>query len=180
MVRYENTPAATTLRTPLDWPQNANIARDPQRATLVVLLHPYCSCSRATLTELSILMAHSHGLVTTYALFVRPPGASPSWVHSALWDRAASIPDVTVSEDTSGHDAHLFGATASGDVLLYDRNGRLLFTGGITDGRGHEGDNTGLSDVLDLLRGRQAASLRTNVYGCSLSSTTRPAEKGAP
>ena len=45
------------------------------------------------------------------------------------------------------------GATTSGHVLLYDAGGVLRFAGGITDGRGHEGDNAGLDAALALLRG---------------------------
>jgi hypothetical protein len=52
--------------------------------------------------------------------------------------------------------------------MVYDRSGALRFSGGITDGRGHEGDNAGLFSVLDLVRSGKSAVAATPVYGCSL------------
>jgi hypothetical protein len=52
--------------------------------------------------------------------------------------------------------------------MLYDGNGRLLFSGGITGARGHSGDNAGRSTVLSLLSRDTVDRAETPVFGCSL------------
>jgi hypothetical protein len=37
-------------------------------------IHPHCPCSRASIGELSILMAHSRGRLAAFVVFVEPPG----------------------------------------------------------------------------------------------------------
>jgi hypothetical protein len=74
--------------------------------------------------------------------------------------------------DLNGALARRFGAETSGYVLLYDAGGRLLFRGGITAGRGHAGDNAGMSAVVALVRGESISQAQTPVYGCSLLSKT--------
>ena len=39
-----------------------------------------------------------------------------------------------------------------GHVLLYDKNGALVFSGGVTPARGHEGDSIGNSMILAIIR----------------------------
>ena len=46
----------------------------------------------------------------------------------------------------------------SGQVVVYDAKGALLFSGGITAARGHMGDNAGRDRITALLRGDTAAS----------------------
>ena len=52
------------------------------------------------------------------------------------------MPGVRVFEDPEATTARLFGARVSGQVLLYDAGGKLLFNGGITAFRGHPGTTT--------------------------------------
>src|SRR2546422_955144 len=53
MLRYANTPGHTA-QAPLQWSAGSLIARDSQRATLVMFVHPRCPCSRASVGELSL------------------------------------------------------------------------------------------------------------------------------
>ena len=68
--------------------------------------------------------------------------------------------------------AKSFGTFTSGQTLLYDSAGRLLFKGGITAYRGHSGDNEGRSLITALLRGDAPAQIKLPVampvFGCSL------------
>ena len=61
--------------------------------------------------------------------------------------------------DPGGAEARRFGVATSGHVLLYDTRGDLIFSGGITPGRGEQGDNAGPGGVArpDHGRGRGAA-----------------------
>jgi hypothetical protein len=131
-------------------------------------LHPKCPCSRASLHELAELTSRAEGRLDVHILFVQPTGAPPGWLDGDLWVLAKSVPHATIHVDKDGKDAAALGATTSGQVALYDRNGNLQFRGGITDGRGHEGDNTGYLAVLDYIRTGKSPTASTPVYGCSL------------
>jgi hypothetical protein len=90
------------------------------------------------------------------------------WVQSDLWVTASSIPGVHVLRDVDGADARRFGAWTSGQTLLYDAQGRLRFSGGITDARGHEGDNAGRASLESILFHGETPAARTSVFGCGL------------
>jgi hypothetical protein len=151
---------------PESWPGSSRLARPADRPVLVVALHPQCPCSRATIAELSRLLAHTAAPPAVHLLFVAPPDVSDAWVRSTLWDVAADIPGVRVVRD-DGTEARRFGARVSGQVLVYDGAGRLQFNGGITATRGHEGDNAGRTAIRALLAG-QPHRASTFVFGCLL------------
>jgi hypothetical protein len=154
---------------PAQWPKGGALALSLNEATLVMVVHPHCSCSRASLSELCALMTAAAGKVKAYVLFVRPPGVPRGWERTDLWRQAAAIPAVTVAFDEGGREAARFGAATSGQTMLYDRGGALAFSGGITAARGRYGDSAGSSAIVALANGTQpGASGRTQVYGCSL------------
>jgi hypothetical protein len=138
--------------------------------TLVMFLHPQCACSRATVGELALLMAHVQGKVAVHVFVYRPSDSAPEWAKTDLWSAAEAIPGVRVAEDVDAKEARIFGARVSGQVLLYDAHRRLVFNGGITSARGHSGDNAGRSAVLALLTGETPNTSRTPVFGCFLFS----------
>src|SRR5205823_6234038 len=83
--------------------------------------------------------------------FYRPQNAPSDWERTDLYRQAAAIPGVTICRDEEGAEARYFHAATSGQTLLYDEAGRLLFSGGITAARGHEGDNDGQQTLIALL-----------------------------
>ena len=97
-----------------------------------------------------------------------PDEESESWARTDLWDSAASIPGVTVAVDRGGVVAERFGAETSGHALLYDRRGLLIFSGGITAQRGHEGDSAGRSSIVSWVRRSERLVDRSEVFGCEL------------
>ncbi len=117
-------------------------------------------------------MAHSQGLVKATVVFVRPEGFSEEWEKTDLWASATGIPGVETVVDVNGAEAWLFGSKTSGQTVLYNADGRLIFSGGITGSRGHSGDNDGRSAVLSLLRTGTAEKTRTAVFGCPLFKET--------
>jgi hypothetical protein len=167
LLSYENTPALAAKPSTL-WPAESLIQRTSDRATLVMIVHPHCPCSRASMGELALLMAQSQGRVVAYVLFLKPAGFSADWEKTDLWQSAASIPGVTPIVDYDGVEASRFHAMTSGQTFLYDAGGRLLFTGGITMARGHAGDNAGRSAIVSLLNTGAAEQTETPVFGCPL------------
>jgi hypothetical protein len=101
-------------------------------------------------------------------LFVKPPGFADEWEKTDLWSSAAAIPGVEVVRDEGGFEALRFRAATSGQATLYDRGGRLLFSGGITGARGHAGDNAGRAAIVSLLAADGVGLRETPVYGCPL------------
>ena len=164
---YENAPGVPATP-PEHWPAGSGLRRVPGVATLVMLLHPRCPCSRASLEELDRLMAHLPGVLIAHVLFVKPAGVPEDWEQTDLWRRAATIPGVSLTRDDGGEEARRFGAATSGQTVVYDGDERLLFSGGITAARGHEGDNAGRTAILSLLATGAAERRSTPVFGCSL------------
>jgi hypothetical protein len=161
---------------PLQWPVETRIPRNPHGATIVLFAHPKCPCTRASLGELARILARCDGLATVVAAFVRPEGLPEDWVRTDVWDIAAAIPGVTVLRDDEGVEAARFGAATSGQTVLYDADGRLLFTGGITAARGHAGDNPGHDAIVSWLRVGKADRSESSVFGCPLAGPASASE----
>lgn len=177
LLRYSSTPALEQGAHPSRWPAAARLARDPGRATLVMFAHPHCPCTRASLAELARLMARFDRRLQAYVLVVRPHGTDDAWAATGLGERAAGIAGVTALADREGVEAARFGATTSGMTLLYDPDGRLRFSGGLTSGRGHEGPSFGQRRIAAVLTNRTADLPHAPVFGCSLVEprASRPA-----
>jgi hypothetical protein len=162
---YANTPGRAA-DAPMRWPETSHLTRQPGKPTLVMLLHPQCSCSRASVGELALLMARVPGRVTAHVLFYRPANAGPDWGASELRAEAESIPGVIVSTDVDGDESARLGGYVSGQTLLFDAGGELVFAGGMTFARGHSGDNAGRDAVTAIIGGKTPATRRTPVFGC--------------
>jgi len=163
---------------PAIWPLDSGIPRPTGSPVLVMMVHPHCSCTGASLEELARAMVRGQGKAEVYVLFLKPAGLGQEWVKTKLWSRAAEIPGVSVLADDRGNEARRFGVATSGHVLLYDRGGSLRFSGGITDARGHAGDNPGAEALVKQLLGAAPAPERFFVFGCSLRDPGRsPAER---
>jgi hypothetical protein len=164
---YENRPGADA-NPPQRWPAQTALARQPDRPTLVFLAHPQCTCTRASIGELAEVLARTPDHPKTYVLFLRPLVFGADWEKTDLWQSAAALPGVTVLRDDDGVEARRFGVETSGQTLLYDSAGRLVFSGGITGSRGHAGDNAGAAALVALLTHGQADRHAASVFGCPL------------
>ena len=174
LTSYQNAPG-TPAQPPADWPAESRIEPADQGATLLVFVHPHCPCTDATMEELARLMRHVRDTVRAHAVFLRPEPVEPGWVTTSLWRRAESVTGVRPRRDPGGRETDRFGVKTSGQVLLYGPEGALQFQGGITAGRGHEGDNAGRAALRALLTGARPADTETFVFGCSMheDGTTR-------
>lgn len=170
LMRYESTPGRVGVVSG-SWPAETAVPRPAANPTLVMLAHPHCPCTRASIGELAQIMANTQGKLSATVLFLRPTGAGTDWDDTELRRSAAAIPGVTVLTDADGADAARFGAKTSGHTLLFDGNGVLLFSGGITASRGHAGGNAGESAIIAAVNGKRGDRARTPVFGCSLISS---------
>jgi hypothetical protein len=167
LLRDESTPGVAAAA-PVTWPDGVPFDRAADRATLVLLVHPKCPCSRATLDELSEVMARTRGAAAAYVLLLRPSGTAAGWERTGYWQSAEAIPGVKVMADPDGAVAARFGVSTSGDTLAYGPSGELLYHGGITGGRGHSGDNVARARLVSLLLHGRADRADSPVFGCPL------------
>lgn len=149
------------------WPAGTKLHRQTGSQTLVLFAHPHCPCTRATIRELERLAAQVGVTPDIRVVFVQPSGTTADWAHTDLWQAAAAIPGVTVALDHNGLESRRFGARTSGESFLYDKIGQLLFQGGITPARGHEGESAGKSAIACWVSGHPADA-HSPVFGCPL------------
>ena len=177
LLNYENAPGYIGA-VPNFWPAGSKIARNAEHFTLVMLVHPRCPCTRASIGELAQLVARTKtAAVDTYILFWKPKNAGAEWDDTQLRRSAAEIPGVHVVTDVDGEEAGLFGAETSGHTELFDRSGNRIFSGGITASRGHAGDNAGETAIESLIKRQTAKRNSTLVFGCSLATQTARKDK---
>jgi hypothetical protein len=167
LITYQSTPGPQADAVQA-WPADSKLLRTSGRPTLVVLAHPHCTCTRASLSELNVIMQRFNGGLTAYVLFMLPQDMPDGWEQTDTWRRAKEIPGVVALVDRNGSEAKRFRGYTSGQTLVYDGGGRLLYNGGLTAARGHEGDNLGRRAVIALLSGESRGPLVHNVFGCLL------------
>jgi hypothetical protein len=132
-----------------------------------MLVHPRCPCSSASLAELDALMVRARG-VTAYVLIVMPSGAAPDFETTGARRTAGRVPGVVVRSDVGGVEARRFGAETSGDIRAYDAGGHLIYSGGVTGSRAHEGDNVYRRLLAARLEEASSGPAVGKVFGCAL------------
>ena len=167
LAQEEFTPVEVSIPMTL-FPPGSAVRLVSDKLTLVLFVHPHCPCTRASLHELDGLLAETQNRVSATVVFTIPDGVSPGWEQGDLWNSATNIPGLRVITDQGGGEAHQFDVEGSGHVLLYAPSGKLLFSGGITSSRGHEGDNVGRSAIVSFVLNGHARVSHTPVFGCSL------------
>ena len=99
-----------------------------------------------------------------------PASKWPSLADSKLVRLANNVVGIDCLYDQNGTQAKLFGAKTSGYLMLYGPSGKLLYAGGVTSSRGHEGDNTGADLVVAAVMGlRKNPVTDIPVFGCGLA-----------
>ncbi len=173
---YSYTPGPAA-QAPSQFPQQSMVTLDATRPTLMMFLHPQCSCSQASLHELDVLLSRAPGRIAVKAVMAPDPDPA-SGTGADLRAQARTLRAVEVVSDDEGQMALAFGAQVSGQVLVYDPSGALVFAGGITSARGHEGDNDGLDTAVAIAQGRATAGRQTPVFGCLLGTASSPVPPG--
>ena len=171
---YKTPPPPATPQLIQAWPADSSLVRDPVTPTLIMFAHPRCECTKGSLIQLRDLMPRLEGRVRPYILFAKSAGgpeASPTENQTL----AASIPGVTILPDDAAQEADRFGVTTSGQIVLYDAGGRLLFSGGIAPLHEYQGETPlvrGLLAAVASASGESAPGAQVQmpnaVFGCAL------------
>jgi hypothetical protein len=91
------------------------------------------------------------------------------------------FPFARIQHDFDCREARRFGATTSGQLMIFDHESRARFSGGITVARGHEGLSKGSVTVREILS-RPRSSDEPNrivdfpVFGCPLPHESADAQ----
>lgn len=135
---------------------------------LLMFVHPKCPCTRASIRELMRLMSHnSENISCTFFCFL-PSDKNNSWLNTDITKSIEAIPNSTLISDIDGGWTKAFNTNTSGHVLLYHPNGKLLFSGGITAGRGHEGENFGRTFISNVVNKESNDNYQCPVFGCPI------------
>ncbi len=154
---------------PETWPIASTLHLAAGRPSLVFVAHPQCPCTVASITELARLSDELEGHAQLDIVLVRPVGTDAGFEDGTIAERAARIRGARVHVDIDGVEAARFGAHASGTTLLYSHDGTLLFRGGLTISRGHEGRSEAHDRIIGLVKAdhRDAHGVaQTPVFGC--------------
>lgn len=162
---YTAGPAAAA---PASWIAERGVFPDGDRSLLVMFVHPHCPCSRASVSELAVVMAKANGALKARVYFYVPAGTTDGWERTDLWHAAAAIPGVAPLVDLDGRAARAFDAQVSGDTQVYGPDRLLAFSGGITPSRGHEGDSEGRRAIVAHLAHVPTPTRNTPAFGCYL------------
>jgi hypothetical protein len=173
VLRHAYTPGVARA-VPQTWPTGTRISLNTSGPTLIMFTHPQCPCTRASLGELANIAGNCGGHFKAQVWFTKPAGTPDNWTNTVIWRQAAAIPGVAVYCDDLGAEALRFHAETSGETVMYDRAGKLLFQGGITLSRGHAGDNPARDALESLLQHQLFNSVQSAVYGCPLFSSHFP------
>jgi hypothetical protein len=171
MARYQMSPGEAATRGEHVSPAT-QITCVTEKPTLIMFLHPQCPCSAASVEELARLMAKCGERVRATVFVSQPNDKTAEWTRGSLWRAASAIPGVSVEPDPGNTQAIHFGARTSGQVLLHNTHGKLLYAGGITGSRGHAGDNGGLDALTQLLLHPDDSPIEPAqfaVFGCALT-----------
>jgi hypothetical protein len=168
MLQFETTPG-TAAKAPHHWPAKIGVYHSAEKATLLMLLHPLCPCSKASVTELERLLAELHDYIEVSILFVVPPTLNANdLMNTELWRQIQAIPGAHSRIDPDGLLSKRFGTFTSGETLIYSPNGELIFSGGITATRGHPGDSPGSNAIREIIINHKSEKNSFSVFGCDL------------
>lgn len=151
-------------------PKGIFFESDSKIPKLLIFVHPHCPCSHATLGELERLVATTQDLANIKIIFYKPNDKPSEWIETDLWQNARVIPNVEIAT-MSEEEIQRFGVVTSGQAILYDADGNLVFSGGITLSRAHEGNNKGRKIIEKYLHEGEILAGETPVFGCSLTSS---------
>lgn len=156
------------------WVESGLIQHDANQCQLLVFLHPRCACSLATLNELARIQSRCKDRLSIQVVIYHPSSAEADWLQSPNVKLIKQIPNVRWTLDLDGSLAQQFGVRTSGHAMLFSPKGDVVFSGGITPARAHEGDNLGKQAIERYVCLGEKSVEESNVYGCPIFGISAP------
>ena len=171
---YSNRPGLQGT-TPETWPSelfdadsSLAIGRAKGQRAVLLFYHPHCPCTKATVRCLERLSTRFSQKPDFVAIAFCPSSENESWIESPITDSLRKGQHTRIVVDWDGQLSRRFGVYTSGHTVVYDESGKLLFSGGFTPGRGHEGDGPAASELLERINGQTKTLTRWPVFGCAI------------
>jgi hypothetical protein len=161
MMAFDSTPGARAAA-PAQWPAKSALLPAAGRTVLLMFVHPECNCSNASLEQLALLENMLDGQLRAYVVLWHGRGMAASGKRRE-WLRVAPVID-----DLDGREAKLFGAKTSGQTMIYNEQGRLIFSGGLTVLRGEGGGEKILQGVVRAIKESGHSAVERPAFGCSI------------
>ena len=159
MMSYDTTAGPAADRAPA-------VATSKQKAwTCVMIVHPDCPCTRSSLAALREIVARYDDTVEFRIVMVsdEPDLDSPNF------KAAVRIPEAALTWVSSEKADELYDSHTSGQTFILDSSGGIVFSGGITPGRGTDKPEFALQLFESVLAGKPVREF-SPVYGCALQT----------
>ncbi|MBW7927116.1 MAG: hypothetical protein H3C58_03300 [Fimbriimonadaceae bacterium] len=141
---------------------------DPGRWTLIMIVHPDCPCTKASLRNLAAILDATRLPVRAEIVGAMPPGYEGPKKNLAMARGIVKSELVIMDADRA---LQTYGARTSGHLFVYDPDQDLVYSGGLTPARGAEDAMSSMRWFKALVhQGAIASSAPT--FGCSLRSAT--------
>jgi hypothetical protein len=173
LMAYEFTPGERSAHRPTSR-NELPFALENHRPTLIVVLHPQCPCSQATVSVLAELVEHCGQRLAVIVMLNRPKNADARWTENPLVDRLKQLEAVRLIPDDGGRVSQALGATTSGHAVLFATDGAVMFAGGLTPGRGAVGETSGQRAILGVVKGTAITPSESPTFGCPLCGCESP------
>lgn len=165
---YAATPGEAPTETLIAWPEGTALGPLGDRGRLILFAHPRCPCTRATIRNLErTLLSPEIGERAPALTFVFWTPET-SWRETDIVAIAGEVSGAKVVFDEDGALTRSFGATTSGHATLFGRKGELVFAGGLTATRAHEGPSPGTQALEAWMRGEEPRVRRAPTFGCPI------------
>lgn len=153
-MRYEATPGKVGDARPL-----AQAGRE-----VVMVVHPDCPCTAASVRVFQRLLGEAKTATPARLLVV----AYGDPDHDVAGEKyAQAVPAARAAWISPEEAEKRFGAYTSGHTVAY-LDGKPVFSGGLTSGRGVESSSDSQTDLRNFLAGRPVRAERP-VFGCALN-----------
>lgn len=159
-LNYENGPAAAG-QPPPEWPSQSGIHRRAGLPTIVVMAHPHCPCTRATVGELAVLMARVQKRVTAVVVFVIPNGVPEIRAEEKGLELACHV-HTDVPEDLFGDPLRLRQVILNlvGNAIKFTPKGEVVVEVGVA---GKTGEDISLH-FWSATRGLEYRNTKSNLF----------------
>ena len=149
---------------------------ESSKATQILLFyHPHCPCTSSTVANLTQLRQELKKPFRLVAFAYCPTKEADSWIESEITDSLRQIPNIVIRIDRGGSSAQSFEIVTSGHCLVYNETGHLIFSGGLTPLRGHQGQSRSGEYFVESVNSRvEKTNLNWPVFGCKILGGIEP------
>ena len=135
---------------------------------IVMALHPKCPCTRRSLDELQSLLGIAPEKTHCTFLVGLPSSKSKTWMDTDTVATASGLPNVDIITDQDSARAKSLGLSRSGESLVINDAGQVVFQSGITAGRSCKMRNPSSDAVSEFLLHGTCPAITTPMFGCPL------------